>query len=219
MKLPESISELTPGDSVLLEDLSQLPTFEDLLAAEFEPDVTLKMREAWMGRVAIGELIRPPKFHGRISDIHLTVMEEPFDRLYDAVERGLSFGKNHPNSRTRGSRSSESIIGFILTTNARSSGRGLIGQIQSELWYSRVPIRKPASTRYVVKSGEVRTKIYNSSGKDVSSNGGSNIRRYVTKPKIESIDSFKHLDETAKTIGFEILRTNMLRPITQPMHN
>jgi len=218
-----SISELVPGDAILLENVDQLAAFEDAVAYEIDPSMTQGMRDAWMARAALKELIRPAKHRGRISDITLIVMDEPFERLMDARERGWRFqrtiyGTELPGGsqhHTKDETAIDSYQGYILTANAHSSGRGVIGQVQSELWYRRVrgTLRE---TAYTIASGETRT--YQHRGKKTSDNGGRSIRRYIAVPKVEP-SAFIELDETSRRIGMAVLRRNMMHPIIQPVRN
>lgn len=209
------LHELNPGDSIQLGDITQLPAFEDMVAEQVDPTMTSLMREAWAGRTAIRDLVRPPKFNGTIADIELVVMAMPYDRLSDARDRGWSFGRDEVLiTLTKDDEIINSFRGFTFLANAKSSGRGIIGQIQAELWFARVPVSHSHQS-YTSVSGNKTWHRHNM--KKAVSNGGASVRRYVTKPKIETT-KFVNLNEISRRIGFELLRNAMLHPIVQPMH-
>lgn len=215
MSLPESIDALVPGDIIQLSDITQMPLFEDMVAETIDPNMTARMRSAWGGRVAINEFLRPRKFNGAIADIQLSVMDEAYERLFDAKQRGWVFDKRSvANHRAANKEVSDSFHGFTFTANAKSSGRGIIGQIQSELWYGKVPIGHGFQTR-TLEDGTVILSKRNY--KQTYMHGGSSVQRYVTKPKIEA-QAFLSLNESARKIGFEVLSRNMRFPIIQPIH-
>lgn len=208
-----SISELIPGDVIEFADITELPAFEDIVFAEIDPSMTDRQREAWMGRVALKDLIRPPKFNGSIANINLEVMENPYDRLLDANDRGWTFrgrGNGSLNYKLTNQYAEELIPryrGFVFTADAKSSGRGVVGQISTEIWYKPVP-------RYsaISKLG----KSY--SVKHANAYAGSSVTRTVAKPKME-IDRFIDLDEKARHVGFKVLARSMKHAISTPIRN
>jgi hypothetical protein len=212
MSLPESIDELVPGDVIQLDDITKMPIFEDLVAEQVDPSMTQSMRNAWSGRVGIKDLLRPAKFNGTIGNIQLVKMDDPFERLFDARQRGWSFGGSRvsiPKNPTLDQEVRDSYQGFTFIADASSSGRGTIGQIQTELWFGLVSIYRKVQTRTNINGEVVK---YPSNHKSSAANGGASVRRIVAKPKIENKAFFK-LDETSKKIGFQVLRENVLRPI------
>ena len=208
-----SLEKLNPGDAVQLTDATQLAVFEDIVAHEVDPTMTPHEELMWAGRVALGGLIRPPKFNGTIENIELVVMDSPFERLLDARERGWKLvGCGTPSHDDE---VIESHRGFTLLADARSTGRGIIGQIQAELWFSKVSVRTQLRKHYH-KNGDIL--FYPHWSKNTGNNGGTSVKRRMTIPKIES-DKFIELHETSRRIGFEVLRDAMSHPIVQPMHS
>lgn len=209
--------ELMPGDSIHFDDITQLPAFEDYIASMVDPDMTDSMQQAWNGRVALRDIVRPPKFNGSIRDIQLVVMEDPYDRLLDLKERGWKLNKSRLGNPTSQSDVVDSFQGFTFIADALSSGRGTIGQIQAEIWYNCVPLQKRPA-RYTAEDGTSKTaRTGPKTAKIVSHTAGASVQRRVTIPRIEA-DKFIQLNETSRQIGFEVLKQNMMHPIIQPIN-
>ena len=179
MSNPESVSpfppEIQPGTLIEFNDITQLAAFEDTIA----PFVTSRYKpEYWESRRPLKDVLRVPEFNGRMSDIAMQVMEAPYERLLDARERGW---KITGGSLARPQAPEDVIrhyMGFAYTANARSSGRGVVGQVQAEIWYA--PNADPHGY-------------------------GRAVKRTVTKPKFEEA-AFRELDEHSRRIGFTALR-------------
>lgn len=202
---PNPLESLQPGDVIEFADITELPAFEDMVAAAVDPDMFACYSANWAGRVPLREFIRPPNFNGTIADIRLEVMDQPYERLLDARERGWRLdGSQYERFSELGQQSISHYRGFTLMADAKSSGRGIIGHMQTELWYYPLSaiIGKNYNTGRVLKS--------------LSANGGLPIRRVVAKPKIGS-ETFIALNEHSRQIGFTVLRQAMQHPITQPM--
>ncbi len=199
---------LLPGTVIKFGDIQQLREFEDVVATAIAPDMTATQRQAWEGRSNIVDSIRPPKFNGRMVDVELEVMDEPYERLLDARERGwaLSKGAAHRMTNEHNLEQSERYVGLSLTADAKSTRRREVGQVQAELWYGPVPTRPQSHLR-----------LDNTKGRIIHSApyGGQPIKRVITKPKLET-EKFIELDQTARRIGFEVLREAMRHPIIAP---
>lgn len=182
MANPEKASpfppEIQPGTIIELDDITELAAFEDAIVPFVNPEYN---QEHWEARRPLKEALRVPKFNGRMTDIVMQVMEAPYERLLDARERGWKV--------TGGSferpRASEDVIrhylGLTYTTHARSSGQGVVGQVQAEIWY----MPNAHHTLY-------------------SAYGGA-VERVVTKPKFEKT-VFRELDTYSRRIGFTALQ-------------
>lgn len=211
MSTPSTIGELSPGSMIKFGDITELASFEDAVAAEVDPIMSGKELEAWSGRVPLTEHLRPQKFFGRIGDIALVTMENPYDRLYDARDRGIRFTKSGgmPGVCSGDVREVQEPFyrGFLFTASASSSGRGVVGQIEAELWY--MPIgrswQNPAHERRAGKKSEIYA--------------GMSVHRVVSKPVIKSENAFAELHNTSTTIAYEVLRENLRKPIPQPFRN
>lgn len=84
---------LRAGSVIEFADITELPSFEDQIAAEIDPEMTAGQADVWAGRIAIQDLIRPSKFNGRIADVALHVLDNPYVRLVTAQDRGVTFTK------------------------------------------------------------------------------------------------------------------------------
>ena len=198
-----NVEQLTPGTLIQLNSIADLAVFEDTIAEQIDPDMSPTMRVAWMGRAAIKDLIRPPKFNGTIANIGLVVMEEPYEQLLTARERGWKFNHGKTSQQISSKENvTNSLKGFTFIADAHSNGRGIIGQIQAELWFSEVPAYEKKNNTQLQKN----TTAY----------GGRSVRRIITKPKIEE-EKFYKLQKESERIGWAVLRAEMMRPITTPM--
>lgn len=209
-----SYENLKPGTIIEFGDISEIPQFEDGIATTIDAEVSQKFPlrsnrldlNAWRGRTAITGLIRPPKFNGSVVDIKLEVMEDPYEQLVSADDRGWSLGRGrgrkhlelHLSERSKSL--TELYRGFKFTADAKSSGRGTIGQILTEMWYYPLSFN----------AGQQRQRASNA--------GGCVVRRVVAKPIIEA-ENFQRLDEQSRRVGFKVLQSNMRHPIIQQMHN
>jgi hypothetical protein len=214
MSIPVS-EVLKPGDVIEFGDITQLPEFEDLVAMNMFPDMTQIQLNAWKGRAGLRDIIRPPKFNGTISDIQLEVMADPYQQLMTARDRGWTFPTSRPSPRTNEFAQDAEISseGFVFTANAKSSGVGVVGQIQTEIWYVPVP-RYARSKAFTTLSGKINVQ---SRGVEqlAQQNGGAVVQRHVAKPKIDTA-AFIELDARSKIIGFAVLQYQMMHAITLP---
>jgi hypothetical protein len=181
---------LEPDSIIEFGDVAELTSFEDDIAKNMFPNMTSIQLNAWQGRVALKGLVRPPNFNGRVGDIQLHVMTDPYPLLMSARERGLKFGgeRGKPTPRVNEFVSeAESLSeGFVFTANAYSSGAGIIGQIETELWYVPVP-RSPIYKTYTRESGRLTLQ---SRGAEqlAGQNGGAIVQRYVAAPTVSKND-------------------------------
>ncbi len=216
-ELDSSINKLKPGDRIDFANITEIPAFEDIVAEIIDKKVDEILPErpnvlnlaAWGGRVAVSELLRPPKFNGSITDISLTVMHEPYERLVNARERGWKLDSGNV-IRTREDEQNLALLstykGFEFIGNAFSTGRGVIGQISAELWYAPMPLDN--------KTNKPKRIPYQS----IHRNAGSSILRFVTKPKLEK-EKFIELNNESRSIAFDVLKRSIRHPITQQMRN
>ncbi len=216
-KFSTTITSLAPGTIISFGDATELSAFEDLLVAEIDPNQSERSLELWAGRVALKDLIKPPKFNGTIKDIRLEVMADAGNRLMDARDRGIAFGRSggwaKQNLDSLARTNSEETKGFLFTAVAHSTGRGNIGTIGAEMWYWKIK-ETPFRITYQRKTGETVEKEYRRSADQA--NGGISVRGVVSKPIIiEAV--FTALDIEAKTIGFEVLRRSLMHPIITPI--
>ena len=180
-------------------------SFEDTVAEVVDPMLYGDRKAAWYGRSALRDQIYPSKFNGRLLDITLTVMDQPYDRLLDAQERGwrLNTGGSYNRESELNSDTKKRFAGFIFSALAKSTGRPALGLVQSELWY--FPIAR-------IDNG------YGSAYEHLKGNGGRSVIRVVTKPRLDT-EIFELAHSQSKKIGYEVLRQQMLHPIPNGMHN
>lgn len=198
-----------PGSVIRLADIRELREFEDILAARIDPEMRATQQQAWDARGNVDTLIRPEKYNGSLRDIELSVMEEPYEQLITATEAGWMFGSGkhrysgriHERISELGKQTIAQYIGFDLLCDARSSGKGVIGQIQTKLWY--LP-----SKQYVETTGQFAKPV-----RMTSAYGGRTVHRVVAVPRYEK-ERFIQFDEAAKRVGFTVLRDAMY-PVAQ----
>jgi hypothetical protein len=216
--LPQSVDELLPGDVIQFADITELVAFEDEIVAAVRPDYDHAM---WAGRKPLRDLMRPPRFNGTIANISLLVMHDAYEQLQTAKDRGIAM------RITRRALSDENVLiygpqyrGFVITADARSSGRGVVGQLQTEAWYyPLVPgVLKAGTVRQRVKSRADGTKydytyVRSSNGVDISKGreSGRTIGRIISYPKLEK-DTFIELNESSRRIGAAALVKSMRSP-------
>ena len=207
----EVISDVAPGAVIEFADITELPLFEDQLAAEIDPEMTMREADAWAGRVAIRDLLRPTRptnFNGRFGDIVLTPMQEPYEQLITGPQRGIAFGYKGGLGGSSAILSSEHAPlqipryrGFTFLANAISTGRGVVGQIQAELFY--YPVSVTGAAQY----------------KNVSNTGGASVKRVVSKPVVTDEASFVAVHKDAKRIAYSVLRNNLHNPLPKNFRN
>jgi len=175
---PSLADTLQPGSVIEIANMFELAAFEDLVASDIDPTYDPVM---WATRIALKDLIRPPKFYGTIEDIKLEVMAEPYERLQDAKKRGWqlgpgNFGRKSENDKDAG----QHYHGFVLTGTPKSSRPGQLGQIQAELWYY------PPLSVYRIEEGQVRKEWYRlSSDRKI-------YREYLAKKESVSVQRSKY---------------------------
>lgn len=202
----DSRSLLMPGNVFILRSVGELTDFEDLVAASIDPHMSTQETVAWESRKHIRDYVRPSKFNGNITNITVELMEDPYERLIDAPSRGwvLPTAKYERPSQ-KGQDSTAKYIGLMLTADARSSGKGVIGQIQSEIWYAPVPL-----TTRRRGNGEFKPAT--------QANAGMTVMRVAAQPKLER-ENFIEFDRAARRVGHEVLRQQIRNPIMQPFRN
>lgn len=223
-----------PGMTIEFVDATELHAFEDALGPHIQPGLDT---ELWSSRVALKELLRPPKFNGRIGNLALSVMDEPRNHLLNSRDRGWQIKGTNLNKTNSWAYGEDPFTGFTFTADAFSSGRGKIGQIQAELWYApnpdvRVKEEQPARTVTYTKihtstrTGEIRKYEYKQYRKGRKGGAvsmaqyvqGRPLLRVITTPKFET-DKFIELQATSQRIGFSVLRAAMMNPIKNGMRN
>jgi hypothetical protein len=131
-------------------------------------------------------------------------MENPYNRLIDIRSSGFSIigGSGRRKRETDlNIPTIASYTGFTFTATAKSTGRPAIGTVESALWYFPVLLSQSDTTHSIRKY--------------TSSSGGRSVVRLVANPRMEPGKVIED-DETARRIGFELLRTQMMQAQSQP---
>jgi hypothetical protein len=194
---PSSFRVIPPGSVIEVGDLNRLAIFEDLVAAAVKPDYD---RDLWMARKSIGELIRPPKFHGTITGVTVEVMDDAYTQLLSAKERGIKKAGNVFLTETNTDTYASQYRGLKVTASARSTGRGEIGQIRAEAWYYPLMPHRTVN--------EARKKAYY---KDRGAETGRAIGRIISRPILDTA-MFQGLQKTSQQIAATVDESNMRHP-------
>ena len=201
---PNPITELRPGDEIVLASECQLETFENLVADAVDPNMTPTQFERWLGRSMLEPLIRLTGVNGALGGITLRMLPNAFERLEAAATDENSTWKftnkgGNPGSRTSNPVIQASFICFELTTDrvstikAEKDGLGSqVGHISTMLWYGLVP---RASNLYCKKDGTHHLRRNTS---PIVSQGGASVQRYVAVPRIT--------DEQVQAVGNPVRR-------------
>ncbi|MEK7070973.1 MAG: hypothetical protein AAB966_04150 [Patescibacteria group bacterium] len=201
---------LKQGSIIELADVTELSAFEDQVAQIVIPKWSPKDLDEWNGRIQLKNLIYPKikgsHFHGIIANIQLQVLAEAYERIHDANSRGWRFNKEG-SSRPRTlpieyvEEYKPRYVGFSFIADALSSGKGQVGQIQTEIYFCpRV---------------EYRSKSHNY--KPCRSFYGP-LNRVVLQPRIET-ERFIAFNEASRRIAFQVLREGMTHPLSTPMRD
>ena len=195
MHLGEMPNPFNSQPVITLDDASMLRDFEDVIALYVAPWMTPTQNKTWEARTDIRDSLRPLKFNGRMANIALHSMEDPIEALRTVRERGFKFKSGQRLGsrlvRLRDLDEHEEVLGFSYTADAQSTGRGIIGQVQAELWY------------------------YPSRYENFSLGG---VIRAVTQPKIETED-FIRLEDESRSMALSALRIALRAAKPTGMHN
>lgn len=116
----EDLSVLKPGDRVDLANSGELDQFEIAL-------VTVKLPEAkldypnWLHRQRLSLAVKPLNFWGSLRSISAVILERPYSQLRDYQPGAQPVDIDAAERQT---------VGFKLTADRHSSGKGKIGIIE-----------------------------------------------------------------------------------------
>jgi hypothetical protein len=197
--------ELVPGTVFEFEDLELLHNFENAVGRVVDPEMTAEERQQWSDRQKLQALVKPEDFYGRLEEITLEVMEEPYQRMIDAIGRGWKFKRgtahnisSHDNEYNLSMQ--QEYLGFLFSALARSTGRGIIGEVRSELWYFPTALH----------SWRMSDKYYRNYRESTSY---APIIRHVAYPKIVASGQEKTEKDDApgRHIAYELGKYELLR--------
>ena len=216
---------LTPGIVIELADMTELAALEDIVVKQVDPNYD---KDLWIARPLLKELLRPTvkkrAFNGGVKDITLTVMDEPYEQLITANDRGLTYSQSGKRTRTN-DQSLETIeryVGLEYRATLTSTGHGSIGSVTSEIWYAPLAksvLRRKGSTYCYPRIIEGEQRPYECTQKEgyVRANKlGDAILRVTSKPAYDQ-SVLVSLQDSAQRIGFNVLQAAMRRPISAPM--
>jgi hypothetical protein len=195
----EFINPFSPKLPIELQSIAELSQFEDVVAVDvIDPHMTKEQRQNWASRVDISNFIAPRWYHGTLTDIVLTPMDDPFAVLRNAPNEGwrlprgsASFGRGkEENQRYKAAR----CLGFALEAVANSTGRRGIGQLKAGLWF--YPVSKATRVNY----------------------GGCTVNRVVSVPKIEN-QGLEELRVQSERIALAALKRAIAYPIRGGLSN
>lgn len=189
-------------ESVALPNLTYIAQFEDVVAAQVYPNMPPECQARWGLRTPLRKHVQPRGFNGSVSNIVLTPMGQPVDMLRSASDRGVAFRQAAGAPHLKEKLSQEELkhfFGFVLTADARSSGRGVISTLQAELYLYPRPFK--------VVDG--RRVFHN--------NPDHAVLRALTIPELSVPGSIGEGLLASRALALQILRDNLSRPILTPM--
>lgn len=183
---------MVPGTEIPIAHELELRDFENWLAPFVDPEYR---QDLWEKRwPPTADLLKPKGFHGRLVDIALTVMDEPYKRIIDAPERDWVFMRGV----ARRARDSEigrpqqaHYHGFTLEARMRSANPRRSGWLHNEIWYAPLP-------RYIIARGNY--------GLQADTARGEGLKRFVTHPRYERLP---RSEPVVQTIGFQALKSEI----------
>lgn len=200
---PQNPELFVPGLVIELSDMTELAALEDMIAPQVDPTFD---RDKWIARPLLKEILRPKvkgrEFNGKISDISLRVMENPYEQLLSARDRGLII-RGGTYKREKDPDATNKYVGLEYNGTLNSTGRGAMGSVSAEVWYAPIG-------RYARKDSE--TLLYH------SGYTGDAIHRIVSRPEFDPAP-LEAADLSARHIGFKVLQEAMIRPISVPMRD
>lgn len=138
------MSDLPAGKIIDIGPITGLAPFEAAVAHDLSPLMPINEEIAWSGRLALRELIRPPKINGTITNITMEAMEDPIAQMQTAHERGWKFsnrGGRLSKYVLEGNASAEHIRGFVFNAQAVSGSHTGTLPVEAEIWYELISAR------------------------------------------------------------------------------
>ncbi|HSW37585.1 MAG TPA: hypothetical protein VLG37_04440 [Candidatus Saccharimonadales bacterium] len=193
------IEDLYPGRVLDFGRLDDLHPFEDDIAPLVDPTYD---RDTWLGRVPLKGLLTPDGFHGRVDDISLTVMAEPYERLLNARQRGKRINPGRYERTTKASQAQiGQFLGFTFKAAAYTGRQSKVSPLEAEIWYAPISASNGGSRggamvygmalrRIVTKLDYDREAIRNLRKNDsvVSVGTASRISAYNTIPRRRTLE-------------------------------
>ena len=180
------------GDVIKLPNIQDYVKFEDRLI-DFVPH-SKQAKFIWEGREKIDQKITPKKFYGRVCDISLTYIDQPYDYI-QAYTTGQRRDTLLNTTQTPGF-----AFGFILQAALSSTGRGTIGALDTFIAYAYQGLEQQKNGLYYFKSP------------NASSVGACGIRRVVCTPTVVTDTPLEELRESSRQTALRLKRWAMKHP-------
>lgn len=195
---PPRPPELCPGSVIEFSDITEIRQFEDILPPFVNPRYS---PASWEARPPIQDSLRIPNFNGRVGEITLRVMDEPYDQLVSAKERGWKLPSG-PQSYLRKPNTQPLFLGFEFSGLALSGPRNkCLGTIKSEIWYA-----PPAET--IIKPDKTgKVSIFNVDQK------GDGLKRIITEPKLATVDMAARA-AASRRVSFQVAQRALMRHLS-----
>jgi hypothetical protein len=159
-----NITEVLHNTVIELANATELTLVEEAFKQVLTPVVNTVPQQLWEGRPPLRDELRPDGFYGTISNMTLTVMNDPVRTILTAKQRNLTFRRGTSAAGITGQRiqtmaAEGRLVGLQYAADATSSSRPDIQTVSAELW------------------------LYPSTTRDLSNYGP--IRRGMTKPELK----------------------------------
>lgn len=130
-----------PNGILALGSPDRLKDFDMAVVETMAPDMTAEEQSMWLSQTVLERLVRPKGFHGRIDGVSLTSMDDAFDRLVDASDRGKRFTAEggsprlHMRKEEALKEAAKETRGYEISVQAFDDGSRSFATFSSEAWY------------------------------------------------------------------------------------
>lgn len=138
---------VAPGEVIKLPDFASFFDFENSIANNLHAGMTPRQMVDWSERPSIDSLVRPREFNGKFANIQAELLPDPMPELCSANDRGYKFIKGYsPIRALLNVIPKESYFGIRVTADASSTGSGIIGEMDTEIYYAKAPYNSCSHT-------------------------------------------------------------------------
>ena len=158
-------------------------------------------------------MIDKKPFNGRLCDVRVEIMSDPYDRLMDYGERGHRLQQASGNFVRNSERSEQTIeryFGFSVLANTVRSGLGILGSTGAEVWIAPLANNRSKSTE--IKTATTRTKRKYTHPSVM----GKALERFVTHPVFDKLP-LEALGEQTKANSQKIYLALLAMPSSTDM--
>jgi len=183
------LRHVEPGEIIEIGGGAVLNQFENDLVATRLPTTYVDPLERWKNREKLTDALRPKGFNGRLDNIVAVLLDRPYEQL---IEKWPSISHTTHEEWAR-----VHTIGFLVLGDMVSSGRGVIGNLESRVWIYRRPFsrRNHNSIRYAL----------------------GDYNRKVDPPRKGEYSSVEAVLEESKQIGQQVLSLAMRHAYCSPI--